>query len=972
MAIIRLQVQVERDDKGALKATIGELEEVDQKAKKAQASVSGFGKALEDAASHVATGLGLGAGFSIATKAAEELVSAIKAIPEAFFGTMKSAHDVEVLGLKMALTTTQAQELSYATKITGGNVESLARGVVQMQQGIVDDTPKVALAIRTLGLSAEGLRHAGTYETLMQVNQALKGLDDTAQPAVLKDLFGRGAIENIATFKADLAGLAAQAHATGAVMGEEMVHNLAENEKAWLAVKEAAAGFVRQIFASGPGLADWLKHWAEGVGALVAELRKLPTNWQGTAGWQGGAMAMGAGAFVGAGDRAPGSGRDINLPGPGKMLPGGMDQAEWDAMNDAANAVAERYRQEDIHAAAKAAESLKQLNEEIFHFKNETYKRDHEATLKYWKDQEKQAEQSTKKLIAAWALAHGYADNAHIRQIAGVQIDDARRNASLAMGGSGGLVSETTTDVSRFWSRDPKIAAALKANEGHLFGLRKATLDWARAFEDVGQAALDVARSIGGPLGDAIAGIGGALQGLAAHDRQAAENMKLYGKEAMTTNQKVAAGAQAAMGAISIYRQGGGFVAGSEQGAAAGSSFGPWGVVIGAVVGGILGALGKGAWDKKARDAGDILGRRVSVEYVKGLEKAAEAAGMSLNAFIKQLKAAEDLAKAIQKDQDVRSGLATAQAGLDAIYKALPELADTPELHAAIAVISQKVADAMAKAGLGYLVTGALKESKQYGAAQAVGVGAGQVLSGMRQAGYVDAGLTAAMGGLAGDIQKQAYDAAIAAGLGPEEATKAGFGAITPILTEQLNNSLATGQKLDEKTQALIDQAKANGINIVADPLLYANKLAQDQLDELIAINKSLGKPAPGNPAPPTGTWHWTGAPPPIGHPPAPGWDFYGAGGYVPPTPGGRHIVVGERGEGEYIIPRSRIRSSDSASGMTIHLHTTVAPTIDPSMSAQTQREAIDQLVEGVEREIRLRNPRLEMALRRAVGAPTR
>ena len=51
----------------------------------------------------------------------------------------------------------------------------------------------------------------------------------------------------------------------------------------------------------------------------------------------------------------------------------------------------------------------------------------------------------------------------------------------------------------------------------------------------------------------------------------------------------------------------------------------------------------------------------------------------------------------------------------------------------------------------------------------------------------VDQGLMSAMTGLATELQRQAIEAAQAAGLSEEEARKAGSGAIVDILREQLN-----------------------------------------------------------------------------------------------------------------------------------------------------------------------------------------
>jgi len=416
-----------------------------------------------------------------------------------------------------------------------------------------------------------------------------------------------------------------------------------------------------------------------------------------------------------------------------------------------------------------------------------------------------------------------------------------------------------------------------------------------RDIQEIGQSLQILGGAAGGGLGGAISAIGGAIEGL--------------GHQAVNTLQKFAAGIRAAATAVEVFRAGSA-KGGAAAGAQAGAAFGPVGAIFGAVLGGIIGGYGQQAMNEKALMAGKVLGRHVTDAELKGFIKAADEAEISLHDYLVKLKADQDLADAIQKEQDVKAGLATAQAGLDAIYKALPDLADTPELRAAVAILGQKVADAMAKAGLGYMVgEGPLKDSKQYGAAQTVAAGAAQVGAGMRQAGMVDTQFTAAMGGLATDLQKQAYDAAIAAGLAPAEATKAGFGAIAPILTEQLNESLASGNKLDANTQALIDQAKENGINIVADPLLVANDLARKQLQELQKIAHDTGQPMPNPP----------GAPPPPptvpGDPNSPKGDpdFPAAMGLRPAVMRDMGGGLGPRiqthaGELAAVIPRSAVR----------------------------------------------------------------
>jgi hypothetical protein len=109
------------------------------------------------------------------------------------------------------------------------------------------------------------------------------------------------------------------------------------------------------------------------------------------------------------------------------------------------------------------------------------------------------------------------------------------------------------------------------------------------------------------------------------------------------------------------------------------------------------------------------------------------------------------------------------------------------------------------------------------------------------EAGIVDAGLTAAASGAAAAIQEQAIAAARAAGLSDMEAAKQGSLAIAQILKEQLNASIRSGQELDANTAALLAEAKANGIEIMADPLVESLGVQKEMLGALRQIAGSGG-----------------------------------------------------------------------------------------------------------------------------------
>jgi hypothetical protein len=163
-------------------------------------------------------------------------------------------------------------------------------------------------------------------------------------------------------------------------------------------------------------------------------------------------------------------------------------------------------------------------------------------------------------------------------------------------------------------------------------------------------------------------------------------------------------------------------------------------------------------------------------------------------------------------------------------------------LTGALGALVGKVQEALMKAGMGYMATGPLRESEAFMGAQGISKDVADLVTGMRAGGAIDQGLMAAAGSAAVELQGQAVAAAEAAGLIGAEAVKAGFAAIAPVLTAQLNASLASGQALDENTRQLIEEAKANGITIVADPLVESVAVQKQMLSELRGINGNSGR----------------------------------------------------------------------------------------------------------------------------------
>lgn len=187
---------------------------------------------------------------------------------------------------------------------------------------------------------------------------------------------------------------------------------------------------------------------------------------------------------------------------------------------------------------------------------------------------------------------------------------------------------------------------------------------------------------------------------------------------------------------------------------------------------------------------------------------------------------------------------------------------------------------------------------------------AGQALADVTTAAANSNKLTAESFNALGISAKQAYDQAIAGGATAAQAQEA----ILPFLRAAVSASEEYGITLDANTQALVDQAKASGVAFPEDPILRSAKametvaVALDKVFNLglaaagafdhmatsasgaasAASNIPNNVPNPGGGAIPTG--------PPLAE-----------GGYVPATPGGQLRMIGEGGEGEYVIPESKL-----------------------------------------------------------------
>lgn len=466
-------------------------------------------------------------------------------------------------------------------------------------------------ALHKFGISVLDIRNMAPEQQLQEIARQVMAIEDpTIRAAAAMAAFGKTGAEHLSA----IARIAQGAYQEFGALSETQVKGLEDLDHALDNAGRAVKDFKTQMVAraaNGREFTDLLNDWAIGVRALAIEVKKLGDNWKGTAAWQAGAMAAGAGAFVGAKDRAPGTGRDINLPPLPKLLPGGMTLEEWDAMNKAANEVAERYRKEALADARRAATQQKALEDEIFRFKIATAKEENRADDDFWKEQERRANNYGKILLR----------NIHEQQAANKEFYDA-------------------------WKRYEEELRLLE--QQRLDGLR----DFGDALSNVGQQ---------------LGGFAGGVAALAAGAVKAFANLSDETVRARTEIQKMAVALNAAAAAY----QAGSWEEGAAQGAAAGAQWGIWGAVIGAVAGALLQADGaqkklNEEWRKAQIEGAKYI---LVMGGLDVLKKKAEEAGISLKALFDATNVA-DYIRALQNLQGQFDILADANKGLtDAMDK---------------------------------------------------------------------------------------------------------------------------------------------------------------------------------------------------------------------------------------------------------------------------------------------------------------
>ena len=230
---------------------------------KLHASVSG----LKDMVVNVAK---VGAGLALGLVAAA--AGAVTGIGALLFKTAATSDELVETAEKIGITTTRLQELNYIADQTGTGVDTMQGSMAKMTKSLADATKKgtpAADAFKKLGVSvtdSNGQLRDGT-DVYFDAIAALGGIsNETERDILAMQLFGKSAMELNPLINLGADGLQAmsdQAHALGAVMGEETVTGMANLNDQIGGLKAGFMGLVGTLVAGFLPVAQQLVAWIQ-------------------------------------------------------------------------------------------------------------------------------------------------------------------------------------------------------------------------------------------------------------------------------------------------------------------------------------------------------------------------------------------------------------------------------------------------------------------------------------------------------------------------------------------------------------------------------------------------------------------------------------------------------------------------------------------------------------------------------------
>lgn len=236
MANVAINVEVKSNGEIVLGKLGDQLQTVEQKAKKSQTAMQEFAESFK-------SGLGVGAGFSLVSTAADMAAGAIRGMGQAIKESAKWAEDLGKATRITGLSSTAYQQLETSVRELGITMEGgLTVAVVKMQKAIADGNP----ALEKMGLTAQSLSGLDTEAKLKAVATAVTSITDpAAQTTAAMALFGESGAKLIPL----LDDIASGSYKMNDAIGDGTVKALQKADKAidefetkWERFKKLASG----------------------------------------------------------------------------------------------------------------------------------------------------------------------------------------------------------------------------------------------------------------------------------------------------------------------------------------------------------------------------------------------------------------------------------------------------------------------------------------------------------------------------------------------------------------------------------------------------------------------------------------------------------------------------------------------------------------------------------------------------------
>ena len=797
-------------DNSQAKAALGEVK---TESASASAAMGTAGKSAQ----------GLAIGFTAAATAAAVVVGTISSLVQGFARAGAELYD---LNKQFGIGVVEIQKIQYAAKQSGVTMEALATSINQMEKAAAKTPEK----FEQLGISFGKLRTAKPDELLNLISDGLKGVESQSERSkIAQEIFGESGAKMLRMLAGDYRGLQAESEKTS-LMTEKMAEKAKQLDGAFKKASDAVEKLKINLggaFAS-PAILKGLELMTGLIGIMAKNADKLALAL--TDSMPGiGLLVRGYNAFAGDAGSASGS---SGVSGAGSS--GGAGQYTLGKGYD-----------KTAKALADLDKALDKLDAKMARDAEKANKANAQAAKKFSDFMADYAREFAKIPDTASGLAKAVRDSiadGMNRAGYGPQIATELNGVTTVTGKGAGydIPDEYKPQIAQ-WISDPDQANwfnhATKADEAAAAQARAAesAARWAGALQGVAL----IAGAIGGKIG-----------ATASVMMNIAKSFEGWDKMGETGKFNAIAGGVGQIGGL-IGGTAGAGIQGAAGGAMSGMAIGgPVGAVVGGLAGGIMGLFGGKA---KAKAELDELKKGLS-----GLSDEAKKFGINIDAAMASKNsgvvkgAIDQVNNAIKESEKRLAGLSMASGGFNAFTKGGGitdqasfdrsgmyagaifggQLKETGDAIAALRSIGPALEEMQAKAkDLGLNVGGVVENllgmnnvlNANEGLADQVG-GINQMMKGLSDAGMMTKDMFSALGTDATAV----FNRLIEGGATGNQALTL----MQPTLQQLYEGQKLHGYAVDEATQALLDQAKAEGI--VGDAFMSANERMVELLGILI------------------------------------------------------------------------------------------------------------------------------------------